>query len=93
MSYRNRCERFNRCSLVLQNWSLAVQGFLRAAESYRVSSMLDSAAIALKEAGSHMIQSDQFSQDDVSSVLDDCLSLTDSITDLRTQGNHLLSIE
>ncbi|KAM4580994.1 tetratricopeptide repeat protein 24 isoform 1-T2 [Odontesthes bonariensis] len=86
------CMEMGRCHSRTQNWSLAVQGFLRAAESYRVSSMLDSAAIALKEAGSHMIQSDQFSQDDVSSVLDDCLSLTDSITDLRTQGELYLSV-
>ncbi|XP_072249512.1 tetratricopeptide repeat protein 24 [Leuresthes tenuis] len=86
------CMEMSRCYSRTENRSLAVQGFLRAAESYRVSSMLDSAAIALKEAGSHMIQSDQFSQDDVSSVLDACLSLTDSITDLRTQGELYLSV-
>lgn len=74
---------------VLQDWSLAVQGFLRAAESYKVVDMLDSAAAALKEAGNHMIQSDQFSHDDIISVLTQCQSLTDSITDPRTLGNRL----
>lgn len=68
---------------------LAAQGFQRAAESYRMVNMLDCAATALKEAGSHMIQSDQCSQDDITSVLSECLSLTDSITDPRTLGNHL----
>lgn len=71
----------------LQDWSLAVQGFLRAAESYKVETMLDSAAGALKEAASHMIQSDQFSHDDIIAVLTECLSLTDRITDQRILGN------
>lgn len=75
------------CVCVLQDWSLAVQGFLRAAESYRVAAMLDSAANAFKEAGSHMIQSDQFSHDDIIGVLTECLSLTSRITDLRILGN------
>lgn len=78
------------CVRVLQDWSIAVQGFLRAAESYRLADMLDSAANAFKEAGSHMIQSDQFSHDDIISVLDECLSLTDRITDPRILGNDFL---
>lgn len=73
----------------MQDWSLAIQAFLRAAESYRVAAMLDSAAAALKEAGSYMVQSDQFNRDDITSVLTECLSLTDSIKDPRTLGNHL----
>ncbi|XP_013876631.1 tetratricopeptide repeat protein 24 [Austrofundulus limnaeus] len=71
---------------------LAVQGFLRAAESYRVATVLDSAAIALKEAGDHMIQSDQLSQDDITDVLSKCLSLTDSITDPSILGELYLSV-
>ncbi|XP_069032253.1 tetratricopeptide repeat protein 24 [Embiotoca jacksoni] len=86
------CMEMSRCYSRTQDWSLAVQGFLRAAESYRVVAMLDSAAAALKEAGSHMIQSDQFSQDDVTGVLSECLSLTDSVTDPRTLGELYLSV-
>uniref|UniRef100_A0A3B4UMS8 Uncharacterized protein n=1 Tax=Seriola dumerili TaxID=41447 RepID=A0A3B4UMS8_SERDU len=54
--------------------------------------MLDSAAAALKEAGNYMIQSDQFSHDDIIGVLTKCLSLTDSITDPRTLGELYLSV-
>lgn len=71
---------------VLQDWSLAVQGFLRAAETYKVAAMLDCAAVALGEAGSHMIQSDQFSHNDINGVLTACLSLTSSIPDPRILG-------
>ncbi|XP_008296574.1 tetratricopeptide repeat protein 24 [Stegastes partitus] len=86
------CMELSRCYSRTQDWSLAVQGFLRAAESYRVAAMLDSAASALKEAGSHMIQSDEFSQDDISGVLTECLSLTDSISDQRILGELYLSV-
>ncbi|XP_041648793.1 gonadotropin-releasing hormone II receptor-like [Cheilinus undulatus] len=56
--------------MLLMAWSLsvllaspqdpvqAVQSFRRAAESYHVAAVLDFAAVALKEAGSHMVQSD-----------------------------------
>ncbi|XP_041798631.1 tetratricopeptide repeat protein 24 isoform X3 [Chelmon rostratus] len=75
-----------------QDWSLAAQGFLRAAESYRVAAMLDSAAAAFKEAVNHMIQSDRFSRDDINSVLTECLSLTDRITEPRILGELYLSV-
>ncbi|XP_036931489.1 tetratricopeptide repeat protein 24 isoform X2 [Acanthopagrus latus] len=86
------CIEMSRCYSREQDWSLAVQGFLRAAESYKVATMLDSAAGALKEAGSHMIQSDQFSHDDTMAVLTECLSLTDRITDPRILGELYLSV-
>ncbi|KAM8735911.1 tetratricopeptide repeat protein 24 isoform 2-T2 [Acanthopagrus schlegelii] len=86
------CMEMSRCYSREQDWSLAVQGFLRAAESYKVATMLDSAAGALKEAGSHMIQSDQFSHDDTMAVLTECLSLTDRITDPRILGELYLSV-
>lgn len=85
MSTRHVCV----CVWVLQDWSLAIQGFLRAAESYRVAAMLDSAASALSEAGSHMIQSNQFSHGDIIGVLTECLSLTEKIFDPRILGNVL----
>ncbi|XP_071779838.2 tetratricopeptide repeat protein 24 [Centroberyx gerrardi] len=86
------CMEMARCYVKLQDWTQAVQGFLRAGESYRVAAVLDSAAIALKEAGSHMVQSDQFSQDDITSVLTECLNLADSITDPRTLGELYLAV-
>ncbi|GAA6232432.1 tetratricopeptide repeat protein 24 [Lates japonicus] len=86
------CMEMSRCYSRTQDWSLAVQGFLRAAESYKVADMLDSAAAALKEAGNHMIQSDQFSHDDIIGVLTECQSLTDSITDPRMLGELYLSV-
>uniref|UniRef100_A0A3Q1GMJ0 Tetratricopeptide repeat domain 24 n=1 Tax=Acanthochromis polyacanthus TaxID=80966 RepID=A0A3Q1GMJ0_9TELE len=86
------CMELSHCYSRTQDWSLAVQGFLRAAESYKMAAMLDSAATALKEAGSHMIQSDEFSQDDISAVLTECLSLTDSIGDQRILGELYLSV-
>ncbi|XP_041843675.1 tetratricopeptide repeat protein 24 [Melanotaenia boesemani] len=86
------CMEMSRCYSRTQDWSLAVQGFQRAAESYRVAAMLDSAATALKEAGIHMIQSDQFSHDDIKGVLAECLSLMDSTTDLRMLGELYLSV-
>ncbi|XP_071324899.1 tetratricopeptide repeat protein 24 isoform X2 [Trachinotus anak] len=91
-SEADACMEMSRCYSRTQDWSLAVQGFLRAAESYRVAAMLDSAASALKEAGNYMIQSNQFSNDDIIGVLTDCLSLMDSITDPRTLGELYLSV-
>ncbi|KAM4736449.1 uncharacterized protein ttc24 [Anableps anableps] len=75
-----------------RDWSLAVQSFLRAAESYKVASMLDSAAAALKDAGSHMIQSDQFDHDNISGVLTECLSLSNSVDDPSILGELYLSV-
>lgn len=60
--------------------------FQRAAESYRVAGRLDSAAVSLKEASSHMLQSESFSSEDVISVLSECLELSVSITDQHTLG-------
>ncbi|KAM9309169.1 uncharacterized protein ttc24 [Pholidichthys leucotaenia] len=86
------CVEMSHCYSRMQDWSLAAQGFLRAAESYRVASMLDSAATALKEAGSHMIQSEQCSHNDITSALSECLSLTDSVTDPTILGELYLSV-
>lgn len=71
----------------VQDCSLAAQGFLRAANSYRLAAQLDSAASALSEAASHMIQSDGFSHDDITCVLTECLNLTEKIGDPRILGN------
>ncbi|KAF7645012.1 hypothetical protein LDENG_00212050 [Lucifuga dentata] len=86
------CMEMSRCYARRQDWSQAVQGFLRASESYRMEAMLDSAATALKEAGSHMLQSDRFSQDDIINVLTQCLSMADSITDQSILGELYLEV-
>ncbi|TDH11132.1 hypothetical protein EPR50_G00057680 [Perca flavescens] len=86
------CMEMSRCYSTDQDWVLAAQSLLRAAESYRVAAMSDSAAAALKEAASHMIQSDQFSRDDIISVLTESLSLTDSITNPRILGELYLCV-
>ncbi|XP_075995003.1 tetratricopeptide repeat protein 24 [Genypterus blacodes] len=75
------CMEMSHCYAKIQDWSQAAQGFLRAGESYRVAAVLDSAAIALKEAGSQMVQSDCFANDDIINVLTQSLSLTACITD------------
>ncbi|XP_026039675.1 tetratricopeptide repeat protein 24 isoform X3 [Astatotilapia calliptera] len=82
------CVEMSRCYSRTRDWALAAQGYLRAAESYRVANMLDYAATALSEAGSHMTQSDQCNQEDIIGVLSECLSLMGSITDPRTLGSQ-----
>ncbi|XP_043972608.1 tetratricopeptide repeat protein 24 isoform X2 [Gambusia affinis] len=74
------------------DWPQAVQSFLRAAESYKMASMLDSAAAALKEAGSHLVQSDLSNHDDISRVLTECLSLSSSVSDSSILGELYLSV-
>ncbi|XP_024917302.1 tetratricopeptide repeat protein 24 [Cynoglossus semilaevis] len=86
------CMEMGHCYSRTQDWSLAVQGFLRAAESYKMADMLHSAAAALKQAGNHMIQSQQFSSDDITGVLDECLSLTHGISEPRILGELYLSV-
>ncbi|KAK7886193.1 hypothetical protein WMY93_025814 [Mugilogobius chulae] len=71
--------------------SLAVSGYLRAADSYRVANMCHSAAVALKEAATHMVQSDS-SPTEVTTVLTDCLSLANSGTDQSILGELYLSV-
>ncbi|XP_041650318.1 tetratricopeptide repeat protein 24 [Cheilinus undulatus] len=86
------CMELGHCYSRMQDPVQAVQSFRRAAESYHVAAMLDFAAVALKEAGSHMVQSDQFSNDDIIGVLTECLSLTESISDLGILGELYLSV-
>ena len=47
---------------------------------------LDSATMAYKEAGSHMLQSDDFTVDDIITVLTDCLELSNNIKDPEFLG-------
>lgn len=47
---------------------------------------LDSSVTAFKEAGSHMLQSDDFTVDDIITVLTDCLELSNNIKDPQLLG-------
>ncbi|XP_035235207.1 tetratricopeptide repeat protein 24 [Anguilla anguilla] len=80
------CMKLARCHLLAQDWTQAAQSLQRAGESYRVAGKLESAAVALKEAGDHMLQSDDFTEDDVIAVLTECLELTVSVKDEDTAG-------
>ena len=54
---------------------------------------LESAAVALKEAGDRMLQSDDFTEEDIIAVLTECLELTVSVEDKDTLGKpHCLSV-
>ncbi|KAM6968150.1 uncharacterized protein ttc24 [Aplochiton taeniatus] len=80
------CIKMARCHLQLQDWPEVAQSFQRAAESYKVAGRMDSAAGALKQAGSSMLQSEQFSMDDIIGVLTDCLELSEHVTDPKALG-------
>eukprot|EP00063_Salmo_salar_P041701 XP_014016536.1 PREDICTED: tetratricopeptide repeat protein 24-like [Salmo salar] len=80
------CMKMSHCHLLLKDWTQAAQSFQRAGESYRMAGKLDSAATAYKEAGSHMLQSDDFTMDDIITVLTDCLELSDNIKDPELLG-------
>ncbi|XP_012692899.3 tetratricopeptide repeat protein 24, partial [Clupea harengus] len=80
------CMKLARCHLRMKDCSHAAQVFQRAAESYRVAGRLDSAAVALKEATTHMLQCDSFSSEDIITMLSECLELSVSITDQHILG-------
>ncbi|XP_036394578.1 tetratricopeptide repeat protein 24 [Megalops cyprinoides] len=80
------CMKLAHCHLLVQDWAQAAQNFQRAGESYRLAGKLDSAAMALKEAGNHMLQSDDFTEDDIITVLTECLELTVTVKDEEILG-------
>ncbi|XP_056142141.1 tetratricopeptide repeat protein 24 [Lampris incognitus] len=86
------CVKMAQCYIQLRDWGQAVRSFLRGGESYKIAGRSDAAAIAHKEAASCMIQSEQFSVDDIISVLAECQVLSDSITDKHTLGELYLSL-
>ncbi|XP_072534836.1 uncharacterized protein [Salminus brasiliensis] len=75
------CIRLAHCHLRRKEWPEAVDSYLRAAESYKVAGKPASAAVALKDAGNHMLQCDCFSSDDVIGVLTECLELSANISE------------
>ncbi|KAL7874195.1 hypothetical protein SRHO_G00051650 [Serrasalmus rhombeus] len=80
------CIRLAHCHLRRKEWAEAAESYLRAAESYKVAGKSASAAIALKDAGNHMLQCDHFTSDDVIAVLTECLELSANITEQETLG-------
>ncbi|KAJ8287967.1 hypothetical protein COCON_G00006260 [Conger conger] len=80
------CMKLAHCHLLTQDWGQAARSLQRAGESYRVAGKLESAAVALKEAGDHMLQSDDFTEEDIIAVLTECLELTISVKDEDTLG-------
>ncbi|KAB5586929.1 hypothetical protein PHYPO_G00007170 [Pangasianodon hypophthalmus] len=86
------CIRLAHCHLRRKEWTDAAENYLRAAESYKVAGKLASAAVALKDAGNHMLKCDCFSADDVISVLTECLELSAKITEPETLGKLYNSV-
>ncbi|XP_067303832.1 tetratricopeptide repeat protein 24 [Pseudorasbora parva] len=83
------CVRLARCQLHTEEWDEAVASFRRAAESYRAVGNTPAAALALKDAGKHMLQSGRNASDDIISVLTDSLEMSIDITDQETLGKLL----
>ncbi len=73
----------------MQEWDEAAASFQRAAESYKLAGNASAAALALKDAGKHMLQSGRSSSDDIISVLTDSLEMSANISDQQTLGNTL----
>ncbi|XP_060726317.1 tetratricopeptide repeat protein 24 [Tachysurus vachellii] len=86
------CIRLAHCHLRRKEWTDVAENYLRAAESYKVAGKMASAAVALKDAGNHMLKCDCFSADDVISVLTDCLELSAKITEPETLGKLYNSV-
>ncbi|KAI7806109.1 putative tetratricopeptide repeat protein 24 [Triplophysa rosa] len=83
------CVRLARCHLKRQEWNEAADAFKRAAESYKLVGSTSAAALALKDAGKHMLQSGRCAADDIVAVLTDSLEMSTNITDQETLGKLL----
>ncbi|XP_066577548.1 tetratricopeptide repeat protein 24 [Amia ocellicauda] len=80
------CMKLASCHLHSQDGAEAARWFQRAGESYQSAGRLDSAASALKEAGAHMLQSQDFTAEEILAVLGDCRALCDRIPEQDTLG-------
>ncbi|XP_056619279.1 tetratricopeptide repeat protein 24 [Triplophysa dalaica] len=80
------CVRLARCHLKRQEGNEAADAFKRAAESYKLVGSTSAAALALKDAGKHMLKSGRCEPDDIITVLTDSLEMSTSITDQETLG-------
>ncbi|XP_052434218.1 tetratricopeptide repeat protein 24 [Carassius gibelio] len=86
------CVRLAHCHLLREEWDEAVASFQRAAESYKLAGNTSAAALALKDAGKHMLQSGRGSSDDIISVLTDSLEMSVNISDQQTLGKLLSDV-
>ncbi|XP_069040789.1 tetratricopeptide repeat protein 24-like [Lepisosteus oculatus] len=75
------------CSLHSEDWAEAARGFQEAGRSYRAAGRPESAAVALREAGSYMLRSRAFSEEDVLTALRGCWELGESVQDQRERGD------
>ncbi|XP_073781711.1 tetratricopeptide repeat protein 24 isoform X3 [Danio rerio] len=83
------CCRLAHCQQLTQEWTEAAESLQRAAESYRTAGNASAAALVLKDAGKHMLQSGCCARDDIISVLTDSLELSAHIQDQDTRGKLL----
>ncbi|XP_058601955.1 tetratricopeptide repeat protein 24 isoform X3 [Onychostoma macrolepis] len=86
------CVRLAHCHLLGKEWDEAAASFQRAAESYKLAGNASAAALALKDAGKHMLQSGRSSSDDIISVLTDSLEMSSGISDQQTLGKLLSDV-
>ncbi|KAL1258528.1 hypothetical protein QQF64_009105 [Cirrhinus molitorella] len=86
------CVRLAHCHLLRKEWDEAAASFQRAAESYKVVGNASAAALALKDAGKHMLQSGRSSSDDIISVLTDSLEMSSGISDQQMLGKLLSDV-
>uniref|UniRef100_A0A8C1Q2N7 Tetratricopeptide repeat protein 24 n=1 Tax=Cyprinus carpio TaxID=7962 RepID=A0A8C1Q2N7_CYPCA len=86
------CVRLAHCHLLRKEWDEAAASFQRAAESYKLAGNASAAALALKDAGKHMLQSGRSSSDDIISVLTDSLEMSVNMSDQQTLGKLLSDV-
>uniref|UniRef100_A0A8C1U2M7 Tetratricopeptide repeat protein 24 n=1 Tax=Cyprinus carpio TaxID=7962 RepID=A0A8C1U2M7_CYPCA len=86
------CVRLAHCHLMRKEWDEAAASFQRAAESYKLAGNASAAALALKDAGKHMLQSGRSSSDDIISVLTDSLEMSVNMSDQQTLGKLLSDV-
>ncbi|XP_056331020.1 tetratricopeptide repeat protein 24 [Danio aesculapii] len=83
------CCRLAHCQQLTQEWTEAAESLQRAADSYKTAGNVSAAALVLKDAGKHMLQSGCCARDDIISVLTDSLELSAHIQDQDTRGKLL----
>lgn len=86
------CVRLAQCHLKRKEWNEAVDAFRRAAESYKLAGNTSAAALTLKDAGKHMLESGSCTADDIITVLTDSLEMSSDITDQETLGKLLMDV-
>ncbi|XP_030044886.1 tetratricopeptide repeat protein 24 [Microcaecilia unicolor] len=78
-SVADSCMKMGRCYVRMKDASRAAQCFQEAGESYTVAGRLESAAVALNEAGCYMLQSQQYGSGEVLKTLHKCYLLCENL--------------